>query len=220
MSLPEDITADELDPELRRELRTLAPVTASLVARHLVAATRALEHEPAVALAHARAARALAGRLGVVREAAGIAAYRAGEYAEALADLRASRRLLGTPEQLPVLADCERGLGRPERAVTTARDPAAGRLDAAGRVELAIVVSGARRDLGQGEAAVLALRGPDLVRPDVQPWTARLRYAYAEALLAAGRRQEAAQWFTSAEAADEDGHLDARLRAAELTDGG
>jgi len=210
------VTAEELDLDLRRELRPLQPIAADLVARHLVMAQRHLETQPTLALAHARAAKAVAGRLALVREAAGVAAYRAGEYGEALADLRAARRLSGRSDHLPLMADCERGLGRPDRALAVAADPAAARLDTATKVELAIVASGARRDLGQGDAAVLALRIPQLDEPEQQPWTVRLWYAYAEALLAAGRRDDAREQFVGAAEIDEDDETDAGERAAAL----
>jgi hypothetical protein len=50
----------------------------------------------------------------------------------------------------------------------------------------------------------------------VQPWTARLRYAYADALLAAGREAEAREWFAKAVEADRDGSTDASDRLAAL----
>jgi len=213
--LPDEIRAEDLPPAVRRELRGLAPVTAETVARHLVAAGRLLDTDPQGAWRHAQAARALAGRIGLVREAAGIAAYRAGEYGDALAELRAARRITGSPEHLPVMADAERGLGRPDRALAAAAEPDARRLDRAGRVELAIVVSGARRDLGQPDAAVLALRGPELEAPPAA-WSPRLYYAYAAALADAGRAEEARQWFTRAAAVDTDGETDALERLADL----
>ena len=170
---------------------TLSKETADLVARHLVMAGRLMDDEPQAALPHARAARALAGRVGAVREASGLVAYAAGEWAEALSELRAARRISGEPDHLPVMADCERALGRPERALIVAEDPQVSRLNPAARVELLIVVSGARRDLGQADAAVLTLQVSALDAPPVRPWTARLRYAYADALLGAGREDEA-----------------------------
>jgi hypothetical protein len=112
-----------LDPDVRRELRSLTRETADLVARHLVMTGRLLDDDPEQAVAHGRAARAMAGRIGVVREAAGLAAYAAGEWTEALADLRAARRITGQAGHLAVLADCERALGRPERALALADDP-------------------------------------------------------------------------------------------------
>ncbi|MGH8940201.1 MAG: hypothetical protein ACRDV2_12760, partial [Actinomycetes bacterium] len=90
-------------------------------------------------------------------------------------------------------------------------------LDTAGRVEMRIVVSGARRDLGQHDAAVLALQGPQLRPTARRPWSARLFYAYAEALLDARRPDEAAQWFGHAAEADEAGETDAAERLAQLS---
>jgi hypothetical protein len=180
-----------LDPDVRRELRSLTRETADLVARHLVLTGRLLDDEPERALAHGRAARAMAGRIGVVREAAGLAAYAAGEWNEAIADLRAARRITGQAGHLAVLADCERALGRPERALSLADDPAVPSLDQQERVELVIVLSGARRDLGQVDAAVLALQDPARRTSASRPWAARLWYAYADALLHAGRTDDA-----------------------------
>ncbi|MFG1700159.1 hypothetical protein [Nonomuraea sp. NPDC049309] len=214
-----DITVDELDKEVLEELRSLPGDLADLVGRHLVAAERALEEDdPDRAHEHTKVARRFAARIGVVREAAGIVAYRAGHYSEALSDLRAARRLTGSEAYLPIMADCERGLGRPERAIDLIRSPEAERLDRAGRIELTIVESGARRDLGQHDAAVITLqRLPELRDPKPRPWSARLAFAYADALAEAGHREAATDWFGRAMAFDEDGETDAAERYAELT---
>jgi tetratricopeptide (TPR) repeat protein len=212
----DDADPGRLDPATRAELRTLSKPNAEAVARHLVAAGDLLDANPERALAHARAARARAGRVAVVREAVGIAAYRAGEWAEALSELRAARRMSGDPRGLPVMADSERALGRPQQAIRLLRDRDVGKLDAETYAELLIVVAGARRDLGQLDAAltVLAKGGLDRERPG--PGSIRLWYAYADALAAAERRQEAAQWFAAAAALDVAGDTDAAERAAEL----
>ncbi|MFI6818181.1 hypothetical protein ACIBG7_37705 [Nonomuraea sp. NPDC050328] len=204
---------------MRDELRSLPTDLAELVGRHLVAAERALAEDDAEqAHEHVKVARRFAARLGVVREAAGVVAYRAGHYAEALSDLRAARRLNGSDAYLPVMADCERGLGRPERALDLVKSREAERLDRAGRIELAIVESGARRDLGQNDAAVITLqRLPELRDAQPRPWSARLAFAYADALAEAGHQQAAVDWFARAMAFDEDGETDAADRYAELT---
>ncbi|MBB6473461.1 hypothetical protein [Sphaerisporangium rubeum] len=184
-----------------------------------MATERALgDDDPDQAYEHAKVARRFAARIGVVREAVGVAAYRAGHYAEALSDLRAARRLTGSDEYLPIMADCERGLGRPERALDLVRSPEAAKLDRAGRVELAIVESGARRDLGQHDAAVITLqRVPELRDQTPHPWSARLTFAYADALADAGHEDAAVEWFERAMSFDEDGETDAADRYAELT---
>uniref|UniRef100_UPI001885E3FA tetratricopeptide repeat protein n=1 Tax=Ornithinicoccus halotolerans TaxID=1748220 RepID=UPI001885E3FA len=213
-ALDEDIVASDLDPAVRRELRTLSKDNADTVARHLVATGLALAEGDLVrAREHAEAAGRRAGRIAAVREALGIVYYRDGEWAKALAELRTARRLSGSSHVLPLLADCERGLGRPERALELAQSREAAGLAAEERVELAIVAAGARRDLGQTEAAVLDLR--DLLRAQPQP-TARLSYAYADALEAAGKGEQAREWFSRALEADPEGETDAEERLALL----
>lgn len=188
------------------------------MARHLLAAGELLDADADLAYRHAVVARRLAGRVGVVREAVGVAAYAAGRFAEALAELRATRRITGSVEHLPLLADAERGLGRPDRALALAAGAEARRLDRAGQVELRIVAAGARRDLGQYAAAVVLLQGPDLDPARVEGWTPRLWYAYADALVAAGRPADAVGWFERVADLD-DGQTDAAERVAGLAGG-
>ncbi len=215
--LADSIVATALDPAARRDLGGLQKDLAEAVARHLVAAGSLVDEDPQAALAHARYARRRASRIAVVREAAGIAAYHAGEWAEALAELRAARRMGGGPGHLAVMADVERAMGRPERAIEVARGPEARELARDTQVELAIVVAGARRDLGELDAAVVGLQIPELDPARRDPWSARLFYAYADNLLAAGRESDALQWFVHAMDADADGETDADARVADLT---
>ena len=218
VALPEDVDAQMLHGDARRELRSLSKETADLVARHLVVTGQLLDDDPEQGLAHARAARALAGRIGVVREAVGLAAYAAGQWSEALSELRAARRITGRPEHLAVLADCERALGRPERALGYADDPDVPGLPQDERVELVIVLAGARADLGQRDAAVLILQEPAKRTAASRPWAVRLWYAYADALLGAGREAEAYEWFSRTAEADTEGETDAGDRVL-LLDG-
>jgi tetratricopeptide (TPR) repeat protein len=214
--IPDDVTPADLDREVRAELRSLSKERADDVARHLVMAGALIDDDPETAYQHAQAARGGAGRVAAVREAAGLTAYNTGRYAEALAELRAARRISGDPSHLPLLADAERGLGRPERALAFATDPDAQKLDEAGRVELRIVLAGARRDLGQPQAALLLLEGPDLDPDQVELWTLRLWYAYADALLDVGRTDEAKAYLTAVATADEEGETDAAERLSQL----
>ncbi|MCD2187310.1 hypothetical protein [Actinomycetospora soli] len=208
------MTPDLLDGEVRRDLRGLPKDLADNVARHLVAVGELLDDDPEAALAHARFARHRASRVAVVREACGLAAYHASEWAEALSELRASRRM-GGAAHVAVMADAERALGRPERALEIARSPESADLPRDEAMELLIVTSGARRDLGEYAAAVVGLQVPELdVRRTDDPWTCRLFYAYGEALVAAGRREEAVRAFLDAAQTDADGETDAEERAA------
>ncbi|OHV25163.1 hypothetical protein BBK14_22740 [Parafrankia soli] len=214
--MPDEAKAELLDRDIRRDLRSVPAPLAETIARHLVATALLVDTDPVQALAHARAAAARLPRMAAVREAVGVAAYHAGEFASALLELRAARRIDGSSHNLPLMADAERGLGRPERAIDYLSDPGVAALDAAGRAELLIVVSGARRDMGQPEAAAVLLRDEVTARTEPKPWTPRLWYAYAEALLAAGRTMEALRWFTATAGIDED-TTDAAERVYELT---
>ncbi|MFF0813540.1 hypothetical protein ACFYVR_00010 [Rhodococcus sp. NPDC003318] len=215
--LPEEIQAGELDPAVRRDLLSLDKSNANTVARHMVMASKLVDEDPVLALAHARAARNRAGRVAVVRETAGIVAYHAGEWAEALSELRAARRMAGGPGLLAVMADCERGLGRPERAIELGRSEEARALKGDEATELRIVVAGARMDLGQFDQAVVTLQTPELDASKSGPTAARLFYAYADALVAAGRVQDGLKWFLNSAAADVEGDTDAEERVAELS---
>jgi len=190
--------------------------TADFVARHLVAAGELLDDDPEAALAHARAARGRAARIPSVREAVGIAAYQCGDWAQALAELRAARRMGSKSALLPLIADCERGVGRPERAIELARSPEAAELSGDAADEMRMVVAGARSDMGERERALAILSTPQLDPTRSGPTAARLFYAYAETLLSLGRHDEALQWFINAAAADIDGVTDAEERVSEL----
>ncbi|MBI0318849.1 tetratricopeptide repeat protein [Streptomyces javensis] len=216
MPIPEDVTGEEIDKGVRQELMSLPKTLAEDVARNLVMVAKLLDDEPERAYQYSRVALRLASRVAAVREAAGFASYAVGKYAEALAEFRAARRMTGNSELWPVMADCERGMGRPERALAMAGEPEVQKLDRAGQVEMRMVAAGARRDMGQADAAVVTLQSPELASNSIQPWTARLRYAYADALLAVGREDEAREWFAKALEADQSGSTDASDRLAEL----
>ena len=205
-----------LDADVRRDLLSLDKSNGDAVARHLVMAGTLVDMDPERALEHARAARNRAGRVAVVREAAGIAAYHAGEWAEAISELRAARRMAGGPGLVAVLADCERALGRPERALELTRSPEARALAGDAAEELRIVAAGARRDLGQCDAAVVLLQTPPLDPSRSGTAAARLFYAYADALLAAGRPEDALRWFLTSAGADVEEQTDAEDRAVAL----
>ena len=212
--LPDSVTPQQLDPEARAQLNSLPNDLADTVARYLVAA--GLADDPEQGYVYAQAAKRLAARVGVVREACGIAAYRTGRWAEALSELRAARRMTGRDDYLPIMADSERALGRLDRALALVREASTAALDRATQIELRIVESGIRRDQGLPDAAILALQVPDLTSGRLRPWSARLFYAYADALLAAGRADEARDAFVRAAEADPDGETDAADRLDEL----
>ena len=203
--LPDDLDIRDLDPLVLQDLRVLSKDNANAVAKHILMAALLMEEDPKLALSHARAAKERAGRVSVVRETCGIAAYKAGEWKEALSELRAARRISGGP-----------GLGRPEKAIELATEADSKNLDMPMRIELAIVTAGAHQDMGQFDAAVVTLQdmNPDPSR--IEPAWARLSYAYADALAAAGQIAQARTWFTHAAEQDAEEFLDAQERLAEL----
>jgi predicted negative regulator of RcsB-dependent stress response len=199
---------------VRDELGSLSFDRASTVGRYLIAAE--LATDPEQAYRYAQAAKQLAARVGIVREVSGIMAYNSGRWAEALTELQAGRRMTGRNDYLPLMADSERGLGRLDRALDLVHSAEAKRLPRAAQIELRIVESGIRRDQGLADAAVLALQVPELTDGKPRPWSARLFYAYGEALLAAGRTEAAREAFSRAVVADEDEQTDALARLDEL----
>lgn len=201
-----------LPKDVRSELEVFPPRVTDLVG----AAYLLIEEDPKEALRYLLEAKRAASRSPVVREACGLAAYHSEEYATALKELRTARRLSGRDELVPLIADCERALGNPQKALDLATTPL--RLAPSDQVELRIVAAGARLDLGQPDAAAVLLRIPLLDSDDTSESSARLKYAYAEALLAAGDSAGAKAWFERAAASDPDEITDAIDRAAELVD--
>jgi tetratricopeptide (TPR) repeat protein len=198
--LPEWADPRELDPAVRAGLRGLDPRNADKVAAHLVAAGTLVDEDPQAALAHARAARDRASRVAAVREAVGVAAYHAGDFAEAARELRAYRRMSGDPGYRAVLADCERALGRPEVSLRLVLESLAEGPDEEEAVELRLVEAGARRDLGEAAAARLVLEdalGPRPRPEDLDPsdpGRLRLAAAYADLLRGEGQADLADRW--------------------------
>ena len=221
--LPEDITGKELDRAITAQLKGLPEKLAARIARHLAAAGALIEEDPETAYQHTLAARARASRLAVVREATGEAAYAAGHYAEALAELRAAKRMNGVTAYLPIMADCHRALGQPEQALKLAKSPSVANFAPEAKAEMTIVEAGARRDLGQLDAALRTLELAPLQSKSRAPWVVRLRYAYADTLALAGRKTDALAWFHRTHAIDSDEITDAADRAEalerELADG-
>jgi tetratricopeptide (TPR) repeat protein len=217
--VPEGIDTRALHRSVRAELRGLPKELAEIVAAHLIAAGQLIDDDPELAYAHAEAARRRAARLPIVREAAAETAYAAGHYDTALSELRAVRRMTGVDDYLPMMADCERALGRPDAALKLAKEAKRLRLDQAQRVEMILVEAGARSDLGQDAEALrlladaVATASPPAVPPSA---AARLHYAYADALLSRGSAAEARTWFETAAKLDPENQIDAQARIDEL----
>lgn len=215
-----DVDIRLLPRSVKAELRGLPAELAERVGPHVLAAGELIDIDPELAYRHALVARRLASRLPIVREAAAETAYAAGEFAAALSEYRALRRMNGGSEYLPVIADCERALGRPEEALKVAEQAREEGLDITGAIEMRIVEAGARADLGQSAEARRLLKQQIQTAKNDRRVTggeaARLRYAYADLLLTAGDTTAARDWFAAAAALDGEGVTDADDRVAEL----
>lgn len=199
--LPDDLTARDLNASARNELKTLSKDNADAVARHLAMAARVIDDDPALAHEHALAAGRSAGRVAVVRETVAITAYAVGDYALALRELRTYRRISGRDDQLPMMVDSERGVGRPDRALEVGRSVDRTALATPVRVELAIAMSGARLDMGEPERALQELDIAELDPDRAFEWSPSLFAARAAVLEELGRDDEAAQWYRRADIA-------------------
>ena len=194
-TIPAGVSADELDRDALRALTTLSGPNRDIVARHLVMAGQLIDLDPEAAYQHAQAAVSRAGRVDVVREAAALTAYASGRYEEALREVRAVRRMRGDSSLRAVEADAERGLGHPEKAVEIIDATDASSLDLAEQVELVLVSSGARSDLGQSDVGLVIVDDalaalPSSVDDELRR---RLMEVKAERLTELGRDDEAAE---------------------------
>ncbi|MGB4779332.1 hypothetical protein [Microbacterium sp.] len=202
-ALPDDVTPQDLPGPARNELKTLSKENAEQVARHLAMAARLIDDDPPLAHQHALAASRSAGRIAIVRETVAITAYALGDFALAVRELRTYRRISGRDDQIAMLVDSERGVGRPDRALEVGRAVDRASLPTEVRVELAIAMSGARLDLGETERALQELDIPELDPDRAFSWSPGLFAARAAVLDELGRDGEAAQWQRRAEVAAE-----------------
>ncbi|HUH53591.1 MAG TPA: hypothetical protein VLZ31_06065 [Microbacteriaceae bacterium] len=192
--LPDDVEASELHPGARNELKTLDKELAEIVAKHLAMVARLIDDDPKLANEHAISAMRKAGRIPVTRETYAITSYVLEDYATALRELRTYRRLSGSQLQLALMIDCERALGRPEKAIETGREVDVSKLPVDQQVQVAIALSGARLDLGQPLQALYELEIEQLQPNQAYSWSPELFAAYATVLEDLGRFDEAKKW--------------------------
>jgi hypothetical protein len=211
--LPDDVTEKDLHPGARNELKTLQPETQEWVARHLAMVSALFEDDPELAHQHAISASRRAGRIPVVRETLAVTAYRLGDYALALRELRTYRRLSGSQGNIALMVEAERALGRPQKAIETGLEADRDELSATQRAQLAIAMSGARLDLGQTQQALFELEIPELDPQRAYSYSPELFAAYAAVLEELGREAEAKAWQGRAEAAEN--AINAQLAASD-----
>ncbi len=200
--IPHEIQPEDLDMGVRVQLKTLSAENVEMTARHLAMVAYLAEQDPELAHRHAQAAASRAGRIPVVRETVGITAYFVEDWALSLRELLAHRRMTNSNDHVPMMIDCERGLGRPQRGLELGRTIDRAALSADVRVSLAIAMSGARLDLEQNETALVELEIKELNPNSVFDYSPRLFWAYADTLEVLGREADAAKWADLAARAD------------------
>ncbi|MDE0546661.1 hypothetical protein [Microbacterium sp. C7(2022)] len=199
--IPEEITARDLHPAARNELKTLSKDNADGVARHLAMAARLIDSDPELAHQHALAASRRAGRIGVTHETLAITAYATGDFALALRELRTHRRITGREDHAALMVDSERGIGRPDKALETGRAVNRASLPTDARVQLAIAMSGAHLDQGNAAQALRELDIPELDPTRAFEWSPALFSARATVHEELGQSELADQWHHRAEVA-------------------
>lgn len=198
--IPSEITPEDLDMGARVQLKTLTAENAEMVARHLAMVSLLIDSDAELAHKHALAASRRAGRLAIVHETLGITAYKTSDFALALRELLTHRRLTASNDQLPLIVDSERGMGRPERALEAVSGLDRSKLAVGIRINLAIALSGARLDMGQVKEAKQELEIAELTPKTVYPQSPLLFRSYAEVLRELG--QDGAEWDNLADRAD------------------
>lgn len=160
-------------------------------------------------------AKHIALRAAPLREFLGLAYYQAGRWQEAARELSAFRRLSGSDAQNPVIADCYRAVGKPDKAIELCDNIDPAQVEPAAYYEGAIVAAGALADQGRLEEAIERVRRLDLDPPVAQAHHVRAWYVLGDLLERQGRFTQAREWFEAVDAADPDA-TDASERAARL----
>ncbi|MDN5588556.1 MAG: hypothetical protein L0G69_18540 [Brevibacterium sp.] len=160
------------------------------MAKHLVSAGGFLDVDPERAYEHAKAAMARAGRVGLAREALGIAAYHVEKYDEAVRELRTHRRISGSNDNIALIADAERGRDKPRKALELFESAGELDLDNDARTELVIVAAGAKSDLGDLKGARSLIEAEDFTQKPSGALV-RLMAAYSEVLRLHGETEMA-----------------------------
>lgn len=181
-----------LSKEDRERLRGLAKEHAENTGLHILAAYALETDDPKAALEHAQWAARQASRIDFSRETLAFVAYRQGEYRLALREFRTAHRMNGYPDYLPFMADCERGLGEPRKAIDIACSDEGRTLEGESKAEMFLVYAGAMADLGLWDKAAAAVH--ELGRARGLSGEYRMRAVQAEQyfLEGAGRKDDAA----------------------------
>lgn len=189
--MPPGLSYSMLSKDDKLRLRGLSKEHSENIGLHILAAYELEEEEPQRALAHARWVARQASRIDLARETLALIAYRQGKYRLAVREFRTAMRMNGFPDYMPFIADCERGLGNPEKAIEIAKSPEASRLTGESKAEMLLVYAGALADLQKWNNAIGV--ADMLLRAKGMPGEYRMRAAQAEQyfLEQAGRTKDA-----------------------------
>ncbi|KAA8826417.1 hypothetical protein EMO92_01995 [Bifidobacterium reuteri] len=189
--MPKGMEWSMLSSDERERLRGLAKEHAENIGLHILAAYALEEKDPQAALEHAKWVARQASRIDFARETLAFIAYRQGNYKLALREFRTAYRMNGFQDYLPFIADCERGVGDPKKAVEIAQSEEGKQLHGAPKVEMFLVYAGALGDLKLWDKAIEIVH--TVGRSQGLPGEYRMRAVQAEQyfLEEAGRNGEA-----------------------------
>ena len=145
--MPKGVEWSMLSTDDRERLRGLSKEHAENIGLHILAAYTLEERDPELALEHAKWVAHQASRIDFARETLAFVAYRQGDYKLALREFRTAFRMNGFLDYLPFIADCERGMGEPKKAIETAMSDDAKYLRGESKAEMFLVYAGALGDL-------------------------------------------------------------------------
>ena len=152
--MPKGIEWSMLSTDDRERLRGLSKEHAENIGLHILAAYTLEERDPELALEHAKWVAHQASRIDFARETLAFVAYRQGDYKLALREIRTAFRMNGFLDYLPFIADCERGMGEPKKAIETAMSDDAKYLRGESKAEMFLVYAGALGDLELWDKAI------------------------------------------------------------------
>ncbi len=193
---------DEIVAELRATARAGMGVILVMVFAHAAGAYAEEDYEEAIELGEQ--SKHIALRSAAVRELLGLAYYRAGRWQEAVRELSAYKRLAGSTDQNPVLADAYRALGRPERALEVCAEISPRTTPAPILYEAVIVSAGSLADLGRLDEAISRLERLQLSPDNPEEHHFRAWYVLADLLERKGRFTQAREWFEAVDSAAPD----------------
>ena len=156
--MPQGMEWRMLSSDDKLRLRGLSKEHAENIGLHILAAYALEKSDPDAALAHARWAARQASRVDIARETLAFVAYHHGDYKLANREFRTAYRMNGELDYLPFIADCERGLGHPQEAVSIALSPQAKKLTGESKAEMMLVFAGAYADMGKFDQALKIVR--------------------------------------------------------------